>query len=147
MPSFAKSDEQYTTFEKRYDADGTVWMQAYAHGDLTALTPYKIIANEYGNITAALADDTKYYYVGVPAAAVSSGDIAWLQIGGYCADVVTPSLSVTAGHSLLLYDGAVADGGADFSGVAGEFAVNVSTTTSATAHDVILIPERMIGTT
>lgn len=147
MPSFAKSSTQYTTFEKRYDADGTVWMQAYAHGDLTALTPYKIIANEYGSITAALADDTKYFYVGVPAAAVSSGDIAWLQIGGYLEDMVTPSLSVSVGHSLLLYDGAVADGGADFSGAAGEFAVNVEATSSATAHTVILIPERMLNTT
>lgn len=137
----------YVPFGKKEDADGKVWLKVQAHGALTAKTPYKVIVNEYGYITAALADDQNYYYVGVPEAAVDSGDEAWIQIGGYCTDMVTPSLSVSVGHALKMYDGAVADAGADYSGAAGEFAVCTAASTSSTTQDVVLIPERIIGTT
>ena len=146
MPVFGKSTTQYTTFEKRYDADGGVWIQAIAHGDLTAKTPYKVIVNEYGYVTAALADDTNRYYVGVPAGAVSSGDIAWLQIGGYVTDVVTPSLSVSVGHALSITNGAITDDAADYSGAANQFAACAAASTSSTTQDLMLIPEMITGT-
>lgn len=132
---------------KRYDLDGTVWIQAVAHAALTAKTPYKVIANEYGRVTAALADDTNYFYVGVPASAVASGDVCWLQIGGHISSMVTPSLSVSVGHALSILDGAVADAGADYSGAAGQFAVCTTASTTSTTQDAFMIDERIIGTT
>jgi hypothetical protein len=147
MPFFVPSTTQYGTFERRYDSDGKVFAMARAHAALTAKTPYKLIANEYGPVTAALADGVLYYTVIVPVAAVASGADFWGQIGGYCASMVTPSLSVSVGHALSILDGAVADAGADYSGAAGEFAVNVTATTTATAHNVMLVPERILETT
>lgn len=141
------SDYMKVPFTKREDSDGNVWLKVVAHGDLTANTPYKVIVNEYGYITAALADDQNYYYVGVPAETIASGTKGWVQIGGYKAAMITPSLSVGVGHALTVYDGAVADAGADYSGAAGEFAVNVTETTTSEEHNVILIPERIIGST
>lgn len=136
-----------TSLAKRYDADQTVWIQAIAHGALTAKTPYKVIVNEYGYVTAALADDTTYYYVGVPAAAVDSGDLCWMQIGGPVEDMVTPSLSVAVGHALSLDGGAVADAGADYTGAAGEFAVCQTASSASTTQDALLVPERILSTT
>lgn len=147
MASFAKSSTQYTTFEPRYDADGKVWRQVQAHGTLTALTPYKIIYNEYGAITAALADDTKYYRIGVPVAAAASGDIVWVQTGGYIEDVITPSLSMELGHGLEVHDGAIADLGADYSGGDAEFAVAATATTSSTTQDLILVDRVILAST
>ncbi len=133
--------------EKIYSADGTVRMKALAHGALTAKTPYKIIWNEFGPVTAALADDTNYYYVGVPEAAVDAGDVAELVIGGPVDDMVTPSLSISVGHAVSVLDGAVADAGADYSGAAGQFGVCRTASTSSTTQDVWLVPEKIIGTT
>ena len=144
---FKKTSTQYTKLLPREDADGKVWLQVQAHGDLTALTPYKVIANEYGWITAALADDQKYYYIGVPAAAISSGSIGWVQIGGYVEDVVTASLSVSVGHAFDVYDSAVADQGADYSGEEGEFAVCTEASTTSTTQHMMLIPRIVRGTT
>lgn len=141
------TDVLKASFSKREDAQGKVWIRAQAHGDLTADTPYKVIVNEYGYITAALADDTKYFYVGVPEQDVDSGDVAWIQIGGQVSAMITPSLSVSVGHALKMYDGAVADVNADYSGAAGEFAVCRTASTTSTTQDVILIPERIINTT
>jgi hypothetical protein len=136
------------SFEKVYDADGGVWMRAVPHGDLTAKTPYKVIVNEYGPVTAALADDTTYYYVGVPIEAVDASEVdwCWMKIGGYIEDMVTPSLSVAVGHALSLDGGAVADAGADYTGAAGEFAVCTEASTASETQCAILVPERILST-
>ena len=147
LSCFVPDAYTYVTFNRKYDSQGKVWMQAYAHGALTALTPYFIIANEYGRITAAITDVTKYVYIGVPQAAVAADATAWLQIGGYVVDMVTPSLTVTAGHGLYIYNGAVADIGADYSGAAGEFCVNtVTTAIGVEIHTVMLVPEQILTT-
>ena len=146
MPSFVKSTTQYTTLEKRHDADGKVWIQARAGGVLVALTPYKVIFDEYGYLTAAIADDTTRYYVGVPDAAAASGDVVWLQIGGYVAGMVTGSLSMAAGHAISVTNGALTDDGADYTGVGNQFFVTLTATTSATAQYGMLIPEMITGT-
>lgn len=136
-----------TSLKKTYGADQRVRVQVVAHAALTAKTPYKVIVNEYGYVTAALADDTNYFYVGVPESAVASGDTAWIVIGGPMEDVVTPSLSVSVGHAFTINNGAVADAGADYSGAAGQFAVCQTASTSSTTQDMLLVPERIIGTT
>jgi hypothetical protein len=143
---FGKDDYLYASFEKVYDAGpgGKVWLNAQAHADLVAKTPYAIVANEYGPITGALPASGKYIFVGVPERAWTSGDIAKLQIGGYIEDMITASLSVSVGHGLTIASGAVADIGADFSGAAGEFFIVLTATTTSTTHTGILVPERII---
>jgi hypothetical protein len=146
MNEFVPSSTQKATFQPRYDADGKVFLQAIAHGNLTAKTPYKLIYNEYGPVTAALADDTKQYRVVVPLAAVDSGDLAWLQHGGYISDMITPSLSVEVGHALELDGGVVADAGADYSGGTSEFAVCATESSTSTTQDAMLIPREITAT-
>ena len=143
---FGISAYQKTTLQKRYDADGTVWIQAVAHGALTALTPYKVILDEYGYLTAAIADDTTRYYVGVPAVGVDSGATAWLQIGGYVSGMVTGSLSVAAGNAISVTNGTLTDDAADYTGVANQFFIALTATTSSTAQYGLLIPEMITGT-
>lgn len=144
---FSRNSEQYASFEKQYDADGKVWIYALAHGTLTAKTPYQVYINEYGQVTAALADAINYAYIGVPEAAVTSGDIAKLQIGGLCEDMISGSLTVAVGNAFSIENGAVVDAAADFTGLGGEFAACLTPATASTTHDVMLIPERIIGTT
>ena len=95
-------------------ADGKTFMEVVPHGDLVANTPYKVIMGRYGLTTAALADDATTFFVGVPEAAVDASEVdtCLVQIGGPIDALVTPSLSVTAGHSLTINTGVVADGGA-----------------------------------
>ena len=136
-----------TSLEKQYGADQKVRIEIIAHDALTKLTPYKVTFNEFGHVTAALADDQHYYYVGIPEAALASGDRGVVVIGGPMGDVVTPSLSVSVGHAFKIYDGAVADVGADYTGVAGEFAICQTVSTSSTTQDMLLVPKLIIGTT
>ena len=145
----AQSGDDVTgrTLEWRYDGNNKVWAYAYCEAGATALTPGMVQFYEGGYRYVAMADNTHTYLVGVPDGTIASGDFAWIQIGGPADDVITASLSVSVGHALKIYDGAVADAGADFSGEAGEFAVNRTATTTATAHDVILVPKYVLGTT
>jgi hypothetical protein len=147
MGAFNPSATHYCTFEKRWDADGTVWMQVQAGGTLVAKTPYFIIANEFGAITTAIANTTTYGYVGVAQAAAVITDIVWLQIGGFISDMICTSGNHTAGHGIKKYDATIVTSGADYSGAAGEFAVATEAGTTVTAIDAMLIPERIIGTT
>lgn len=146
MSAFVPDSANYVQWEKRWDSDGTVWLQVQAHGDLTAKTPYGIVADEYGWISQALPAANKYIYVGVPPAAVDQSETptCWLQIGGDVDDMITASLSVSVGHGLTVNTGAIADIGADFSGAAGEFAVCRTASTTSTTQDVKLVPERII---
>lgn len=138
-----------TTFEKRYDADGKVWLQVIPHGDLVAKTPYWVTVNEFGYVSIAMTDVVPYAYVGVPEAAVDASEVdyCWLQIGGQLDGMVTPSLSVSVGHALNINGGAVVDSGVDFTGLAGQFAVCRTESTTATAQDVLLVPERFLSVT
>ena len=144
MGVFNKSTTQYTTFEPRYDGNGKVWRQAVAGDTLVAKTPVQIIYNEYGAVTLALASGTDYYYIGVPAEAAATGDVVWLQTGGYCSGVVAAGLDVTVGHAFNITTGAVADVGADYDGNAGEFAVCTATTTTTPATQDMMLVDRMI---
>ena len=142
--TFTKTALMYVPFEKRFDQDGKVWLKVQAHGNLTALTPYKVIVNEFGYVTAALADDEYYFYVGVPPYAISSGEIDWVQIGGPCSGMVVAALTMAVGNAVKMYDGVVTDTTADYTGGVGEFAVVYTATTGADdVLDVILVPERI----
>jgi len=142
------ADQLNGTLMKRYDSDGKIWIYALAHGDLTANTAYKVIMNEYGRVTAALADDTTahWYYVGVPAAAVTSGTYEWLQIGGYNSALVVSNFTCTQGYGIKIYDGVVTSSGADFSGIAGEFGVCTADAAAASTVGIMLTGELIEGT-
>lgn len=142
--AFVPDAYQYTQWEKRWDADGKVWMQVQAHDTLVAKTPYGIVANEYGWITQALPAAGKYIYVGVPEAAAVAADILWVQIGGKITDMITASLSMAVGEGCTIDTGAVADIAADYSGAAGEFFVASVATTTSTTQTGLLIPEKII---
>lgn len=146
MP-FGRSSTQYVPFKERHDADGTVWIQAYAAAGSVAKTPTELLENEYGYNASVLADNTHTAYFGVPAVTVASGDVGWYQIGGVCKNMITASLSMTIGHAIKIHDGACADVGADYSGASSEFAIAIATSTSATKQDVMLIPRRITATT
>ena len=148
MGAFARSTTHYCTFEKRWDSDGKVWIQAQAGGTLVAKTPYQIIANEFGNITTAMADATTYVYMAVPMAAADSADILWLQIGGYIADMICSSDTFAIGDGIRKHNATVVSINADFSGAAGEFAVAAELVSGAdTTVNAMLVPERILGTT
>ena len=148
---FIRSDEQYTPWEPRFDADGTAWLKIYAHGTLTAKQPYKVIVNEYGYVTAALADDTTahHYCVGVPPHAIADGAEDWIQIGGRCSGMIVSSITASVGHGMQLTGGVVADtANGDYTGLEGEFAVVYTDTTGADdVLDVMLIPREIQGQT
>jgi len=144
--TFERTSTQYATFEWRYDSDGNVWVQAQAHDTLVAKTPYFVINNEFGQISSAQSDVTIYCLVGVAPAAAASADIDWLQIGGYCASMITPALTVSAGHALSIDGGVVADVAADYTGAAAEFAVATAVSTTSTTQDAMLIPRQIVST-
>ena len=147
MGAFARSTTQYCTFKKRWDSDGKVWIQAQAHGTLVAKTPYQIVANEFGNLSQAIADEETYCYVGCPQAAAAIAAILWFQIGGYISDMVTTSDNFAVGHGIRRHNGTIICIDADFSGAAGEFAVAAVAGTGVAVIDAMLVPERTVGTT
>lgn len=148
MGAFIRSSTHYCTFEKKWDSDGKVWIQAQAHGTLVAKTPYQIVVNEFGNISQAVADEQTYCYVGCPQAAAASEDILWFQIGGYIVDMACSSDTFAVGDGIKKFDATVVSSDADFTGAAGEFAVSAELVgVAATAVNAMLVPERFIGAT
>lgn len=119
-------------------SDGKVYVYAIAHAALTAKTPYFVFINEYGHVTATPSAIASYCYIGVPNDTYASGDLAKLQIGGYCADVITPSLSVAVGNAFGMGGGAVTDEAVDFTGLVNEWAACCTASTSATTQDMML---------
>ena len=143
-------DQEHPTFEPQYNLDGTVDLVVTAGGTLVKNTAYKVILNENGYVTAAMADPssaTKRFYVGVARAAASSGDVIRIQIGGRVTALITPSLSVAVGHSLEIHDGAIADVGADYSGTDADFCACITASTSSSTQDVMLIPRIILEST
>jgi hypothetical protein len=143
---FSYSATQYGSWEKIYNADGTVDMLIYSKVAATAKTPYYIIADEYGPCNLALTNAAIYGYIGVPYADYDAATkFARFQIGGLCEDVITASLSTAVGHALNITSGAVADSGADYTGIVAQFGVCVTATTSSATHDIMLVPERILA--
>ena len=130
-----------------YSADGTVRMQVLATSAIVAKTGYKVIWNEYGPVTAAQADDTTNYRMGYAEAAHDDATIFEILVGGPIDDAITPSLSVSVGHALLMHNGAIADAGADYTGATSEFAVCRTVSTSSETQDLWLVPRMILSTT
>lgn len=137
MAAFRRSSTQYTAMQWRYDDDGTVWLQAIAHGALTAKTQYKIIFSSLGYKTLAVASGTTVCLVGYPDKTYATADIAWMQIGGALDDAVTAALTVSVDQYYGLTSGAFQSIG---SFTANVFAMGATAATTATANDFMLIP-------
>lgn len=134
---FRESSNQYTPIGFRYDDNGNVWVQAVTHGALTASTPYKVVPGQYGWATEAVASGTARAMVGIPDQAWDTGDYAWLQIGGYVADVtLTSGTTYTAEEYVALVAGAFTSNADD--NVAGIFGVVAETATGAGDPDLML---------
>ena len=128
-----------------WDADGTGWMYAIAHGTLTAKTPYLILANEFGPVTSATTA-TYGGYIGVMPKDGVSGTKVKLQVAGYVVDMITPSLTTSVGHALSIGTSVVADVGADYLEKAAEFGVVVNASSGAeTTQDVMLTAHHIIA--
>ena len=140
---------KFPMWQKVVASDNIVLRPALPHTTLTVGTLYAIHPGITGNVTAALADNALVYRVGVALAAdvASTSQVSWLQTGGYYAGLTTPSLSVTAGHTLGIGGGAIVDEGATVPIRAKSFALNVTTTTSATSHNVILLDREVTAST
>lgn len=143
-------DREHPTFEPQYNLDGTVDLVVTAGGTLVKNTAYKVILNENGYVTAAMADPssaTKRFYVGIARAAASSGDVIRIQIGGRVTALITPSLTTSVGHALEIHDGAIADVDADYSGLDAQFCAVVTAASGSATQDVMLIPRIILEST
>jgi hypothetical protein len=139
--AFNRTDYSYTPWEKFYSQNGDVTVLCQAHTTLVANTPYKVIKNRYGYITAASTDTAQIFYIGVPDKAYTTSQYFRIQIGGIVANMITPSLSITAGYGLLMQTGVVASTGAAYTNTPKEFAICLTTSTTSTTQHVKLIPE------
>lgn len=124
------------------------YMLVKAHAALTALTPYPISHDGYGPVTRAFADDTKWYWVGVPLNAQAANDIFYIQIRGPVEDMVVPSDTYILNEGIEVLNGAVAGTNAAYAETAEEFAVvTTAITAAAVAADVFLVGERIQAST
>ncbi len=130
-----------------YSADGTVRMLVLATSAIVAKTGYKVIWNEFGPCTAAQADDIYEYMMGYAEEAHESGEVFEILVGGPMDDAITPSLSCSVGHALIMINGAAADVGSDYTGAVGQFAVVRTESTSSTTQDIWLVPREITATT
>jgi len=136
------------TFEKRYDSDGKVFINAIAIAALTAKTPVAVIADEYGPCTKAIASAAWYCRIGVPLAAADIGDSVWLQHGGYCAAVTTANITSVVGTGIEVDGGVVTlVGTGDYTGNVEEFAVCTEASGASTHHELMLVPRQILTST
>lgn len=146
---FADSGDQLTaTDEPRRNAqDNKTFRQVIAHTTLTVGTLYAIHPGVSGPVSAALADNSLVYRVGVAVKADVAGAKSWLQTGGYYEGLTTPSLSTSAGHTLGVGGGAIIDEGAAVPISANTFALNIDATTNQASHNVYLLDREITAST
>jgi hypothetical protein len=134
---FRTSTTQYTAMGFRYDDDGTVYVQAIAHGALTAKSMYRVIPYSYGYKTAAVASGTTLCMVGFAERTYATGDLAYIQVGGAIDDATTSSMTVSVDQAYGLTSGTFASIG---SFTAAVFAFGQTAATTSTANDFVLVP-------
>lgn len=131
--------------------DGKRYRYAVAHATLTVGTLYAILpdATNGGNaVTAAIADNSAIYRVGVATEATTTGKVARLQTGGLYEGMTTPSISVTAEHTIEIGGGAIIDGAALPMASNQAFGINAgATTTNSDSHDVYLLDREIQAST
>jgi hypothetical protein len=133
-------------------ADGKGYMYGKYTNDGVLNTPMKVKPSATGWAFTDLADDTNYFYVGVPEKAYATNVYGRIQVLGKVAAMVTNSLTATAGTGLNITDGAVANPSAytvtawTGSKSVQEFAVVItSKAVASTAVNCWLLGERIKG--
>lgn len=129
-----------------YDAEnGAGWLIAKSHGTLVAKTPYGLTWDETGYLTMAVPSTNGVLtHIVLPHKAAVADDVLKFQVVGYISAMVTPSLSLSAGHAFDMdTNGAVADAAADPDGTSSEFALSTAATTTATTHNAWLFGVRI----
>ncbi len=144
MSIFGKNTVVKAPWEITYDADGKGWMYAVTHGALTLNTPYLIMSDEFGPLTAATTAGSGGM-IGVADQAWDSGVIARLQVAGEVTAMITPSLSFSVGHGVSIGTSVVADVGADYLEKAAEFGVAITASSSASTLHVMLTAHPIIA--
>jgi len=136
----AATGRQKVPMDEEISIDGKVYVYALAHTTLTAKTSYRIGQDEFGFLTAShgAGNVSRVFRVGVTEVATTTGNRAKLQVKGFVSSMVTPTLTVSAGHSLRITAGAIADGGADFGDLVTDFATCVTATSGLTTCSVQL---------
>ena len=142
MGSIRYTDKVKTSFIKRCDLDGTIWIEAIAHADLTAKKIYRVLVNQYGHVTADMAQASTYYYIGAASRDCLEGERLWIQIGGICVDAITNSLDPEEGDVFIDSGGAVAYENGPYSRSSGQFGICLETVSpESTIQQIMLIPE------
>lgn len=143
---FGPTTEQVATYKPRYDADGTVWRQTKAHGELTVRTAYRLTSNQYGPVTEAITDTTTYYRVTVPDETIASDALFWGQTGGFRSSMVTPSIDIDSNDGFSIDGGVIADDSV-FAEASGGFAIAQCDDdgSAATTHDVMLLDREILS--
>ncbi len=141
-----------TSMAKTTDADGRGWLWVTYTNDGVKNTPMKIKPSTTGWCATDLADDTNYFYVGVPHDTFATNAIGRIQVEGPVISMITASLTATAGTGLNITNGAVANPNAytttAWTGEAAqrEFAcVRVSKAVASTRVNCWLLGERIKG--
>lgn len=147
MPFSDRGTLLYSNAFTRNLENNKEYVLATAHATLTVGTLYAIIPTATGFDTAAIADNASTYRVGVALKADAAGTVSKLQVGGYYEGLTTPSLSTSVDHGLGIGGGAIIDEGAAAPFSANVFAVNVTATTTATSHNVILLNREITAST
>jgi len=134
--------------------DGKIFRYCKAHGTLTAKTPYKILADSSGWLTAAIADAASNTVgcayglsgckIGIPEAAVASGTYGWLQVGGKVSDAILTSCTATVNYCVGWVAATCIKTGAAFSGQREVFAIFTATGATATTQDILML-NREVG--
>lgn len=135
--AFKVSSTQYTPLNESHGINGAGVIIAIAHSSLTAKTPYKVILNEFGYVTAAMTTAVGRCFIGIPDKAYTTGQDAVMQIAGYVTDVVTPSLTSAVGYGVKVDGGVIVSSGADWKGLNTEIGAWTEVSTGTT-HDIML---------
>ena len=133
----------------KIDADGKIWLMAYAAAGATRKTKISIQLHQYGWQAKAIADTAAtqlLQYIAFPKATYSSGQYGWFQIGGPCSDAVVTTTTGTVGYGIklttdtVITTGATAKNGSDCC-----FGAFMTAKATSTTHDIMLFPERIDG--
>lgn len=128
--------------------DGQRYRFAVTHATLVVNTPYALLPDETsGQVTAAIADDSSTYRIGVATEATTTGKVARLITGGTCSVISASSISIAVGDGLEIAGGAVADVAAGPPFNAQAFAIGTTATTNLKLHPVRLLDREITAST
>jgi len=141
---------------ERVDANGKIWVKAYAHSSLTAKAPYGCYISYNGYRTGSLASvdteasDSVHFHmprwkIGVGRTAASTGDLVWMQVGGVASFTIGTATSLALGEFVEISGDSIVLGVAMSSFP--DYATNAVcyTASSSTSVELLLLNKLVIG--